>query len=64
MENTITDLLELFISLVSNVGFPIMVAAFLLLRLEMKMEKLTAALMNLQETIRGLSGFSVEDRKI
>lgn len=64
MEKTMADLLELFISLVSNVGFPIMVAAFLLLRLEMKMEKLTEALMNLQETLRGLKGFQVEDGKV
>ncbi len=64
MEKTMTDLLELFVSLISNVGFPIMVAAFLLLRLEMKMEKLTEALINLQETLRGLKGFQVEDRKV
>lgn len=39
------------IKMVGNVGFPIVVAAFLLLRVEQRMESLTTAIAELREAI-------------
>lgn len=39
------------IKLIGNVGFPIVVAAFLLLRVEQRMDALTAAIVELREAI-------------
>jgi len=44
--------MEDLINLIANVGFPIAVAAYLLVRMENKMDQLTAAITALQQTIR------------
>ena len=44
--------LDEFYSLVANVGFPIAVAGYLLLRMEAKMDNLTAAVTALKESIQ------------
>lgn len=43
--------MEIFSQIVSNLGFPIAVAAFLLLRVEKKMEELDKTLMEIMETL-------------
>ncbi len=52
METTTPTLLDSFVTLVSNVGFPIVVTAYLLIRLEAKLEKLTDALLGFKEALR------------
>lgn len=52
METSTPTLLDSFINLVSNVGFPIVVTAYLLIRLEAKLEKLTEALLIFKEALR------------
>ena len=46
--------MEDLISLISNVGFPIAIAAFLLIRIEAKVEVLSAAINQLAQTIAAL----------
>lgn len=43
--------MEEWITLVSNVGFPIAIAAYLLIRIEARMEGLSAAINQLTQTI-------------
>jgi len=43
--------MEEIITMVSNVGFPIAIAAFLLIRIESRMENLTAAINQLTKTL-------------
>ena len=44
--------MEDFVSIISNVGFPIFIAMFILIRLESKIEKLIEAFMELTKTIK------------
>lgn len=44
-----------FYDFVSNVGFPIAVSAYLLLRIESKLDKLAEAITTLEITTRGKS---------
>ena len=44
--------MEDFVSIISNVGFPIFIAMFILIRLESKIEKLAEAFMELTKTIK------------
>lgn len=43
-----------FISIISNVGFPIFIAMFLLIRVENKIDKLIGAFMDLTDSINEL----------
>lgn len=43
--------MEEFISVVSNVGFPIFIAMFLLIRVETKIDQLISAFVDLTESI-------------
>jgi len=45
-----------FENLIANVGFPIAVSCWLLLRMEMKMDKLTAAISALAVKVEGKGG--------
>lgn len=44
--------MEDFIKLVANVGFPIAVAGYLLIRVETKIDKLTESIYNLSTVIK------------
>ena len=46
--------MEELISIISNVGFPIFIAMFLLIRLETKIDQLVSAFIDLTETITQL----------
>jgi hypothetical protein len=48
--------MEEFLSLIANVGFPIAVAAYLLIRFEAKLGELTRAISELRECIITLPG--------
>lgn len=48
--------MEEFLSLIANVGFPIAVAAYLLIRFEAKLGELTRAISDLRECIITLPG--------
>ena len=45
-----------FISIISNVGFPIFIAMFLLIRVENKIDKLIGAFVDLTDSINDLIG--------
>lgn len=45
------DLMDEFYTLIANVGFPIAVAAYLLLRMEAKLDLLTVAISRLTESL-------------
>jgi len=45
-----------FVYLLSNVGFPIVVCLYLLMRIEGKIEALTGAILSLESTIASGSG--------
>jgi hypothetical protein len=46
--------MEEFISMIANVGFPIAVAAYLLIRIEGKLCQLTSAITELRQAINSL----------
>lgn len=46
--------MEELISIISNVGFPIFIAMFLLIRLETKIDQLISAFMDLTDSINQL----------
>lgn len=46
--------MEELISIISNVGFPIFIAMFLLIRLETKIDQLVSAFIDLTESINQL----------
>jgi len=46
-------LLDLILQAVGNVGFPIAVAAYLLVRIESKLESLTTSIARLAEAVAG-----------
>ena len=54
--------MEELISIVSNVGFPIFIAMFLLIRVENKIDQLIGAFMDLTESISRMMD-SVTDRE-
>lgn len=43
--------LDVLLSLIANTGFPIVVASYFILRMESRLEELTASIQSLQETI-------------
>lgn len=43
--------IDQFLSKISNFGFPLILAVYLLLRFEKKLERLTNAISNLEKTI-------------
>lgn len=51
MNSIDTTYIEVFISAVGNFGFPLVLAVYLLLRFEKKIEVLTDAISNLREVI-------------
>ena len=54
--------MEELISIVSNVGFPIFIAMFLLIRVEQKIDQLIGSFMDLTESITRMMD-SVTDRE-
>ena len=48
-------MMEQFLTAIGNFGFPIVVASYLLLRMETKLEKLSCGIRDLQEAIKDLA---------
>lgn len=57
--------MESFVTVISQVGFPIAITAYLLIRFEKKLEKLERTLDNLVKSIEGRDGLidKIEDIK-
>ncbi len=55
--------MESFITIISQVGFPIAVATYVLVRMEQRMEDLKKEILSLKETIVGKDGIldKIED---
>ncbi len=50
--------MEDILTMIANFGFPIVVSAYLLVRIEGKLEKLTAAITDLAQVVGGLKASS------
>jgi YvrJ protein family len=54
MNNEVINIMEDIVQLISNLGFPIAISLYLLIRIEGKLESLTLSINNLSQTINSI----------